>query len=303
MVSPRERPRSTRRRIAGERTRPSGTPAAPSTPGEQPVDQSVVEAPAVEAPATEPTAAEPTAGEAPASGSPAAETPVTEQRATVPLGKDEATGARGADQATTPAAEAAEAAEAAPTPPAGRAVPLPWLRRFVGRDGSAGPPNWVLAVLAGLLVAALALDGFVVWREVSHRQQEEQAARAMHSAIVEAPSVAEEAAKSVLSYRYDTIDQDVAQARRFLTDDYAPAYISSIRNVVAGPAAETRSTVRAQVLASGVSEASGRRADVLLFVNQTTTSATEAPKTALNRVVFTMVPRGGGWKVDEIQAF
>jgi hypothetical protein len=72
---------------------------------------------------------------------------------------------------------------------------------------------------------------------------------------------------------------------------------------VAGSAEDLKVTVRANVLASGVSEASPARADVLLFVNQTTISPTEAPKTALNRVVFTMVPRDGGWKVDEIKAF
>jgi Mce-associated membrane protein len=115
--------------------------------------------------------------------------------------------------------------------------------------------------------------------------------------------VAEKAAQALLSYRYDRFPQDLAEARQYLTDDYAPKYTNTIRKLVAGSAKHLKVTVRADVLASGVSEAGPQRADVLLFVNQTTTSAAEGPKTALNRVVFTMVPRDGQWKVDEIQAF
>jgi Mce-associated membrane protein len=170
-------------------------------------------------------------------------------------------------------------------------------------DDSAGPPRWALAVLAALVVVALALDGFVVWREVDQRQDRQAAARALDAALIRAPSVAEQAAEAVLSFRHDTIEQDVAQARRFLTDDYAPAYIRSIRDVVADPAGQVRATVEAQVLSSGVVEAGRGRSDVLLFVNQVTRSPAEEPQTALNRVVFTMVPRDGRWQVDEIKAF
>jgi Mce-associated membrane protein len=251
----RERPRPTRRRIAGERTRqPDGAPAeAHAEPGA---------AAGTDAPTEQPTADEPTAA--------TAEEPPPRE----------------------PAPD-----EPAPAAPAAPAVPA---REPADRGG---PPPWVLAVLAGLLVVALALDGFVLWREISQRQEAEDRARALHSALIQAPSVAERAAESVLSFRHDTIDTDVAEARRFLTADYAPAYIRSIRDVVADPAGEVRATVRAEVLSSGVVEAGGQRADVLLFVNQVTRSADQDPQTALNRVVFTMVPREGTWKVDEIRAF
>jgi Mce-associated membrane protein len=299
MVSPRERPRPTRRRIAGERTRPTtGGPAATPPPRagqaqapveERPVEERPVETP--DSPATGDTRAEPLTPDtvdAPGSG----------DARTVPAADEhEAAGApRAVEQPTgEPGAKPEGAAAGRPRP----RLTLPWL----GDDDTPGPPNWVLAVLTGLLVAALALDGFVVWREVSHRQAEEDAARAMHSAVVQAPSVAERAAQALLSYRYDRLPQEVAEARRYVTDDYAPNYVNTIRRLVAGSAKDLKVTVQAKVLASGVSEAGPHRADVLLFVDQTTTSAAEAPKTALNRVVFTMVPRDGGWKVDEIQAF
>jgi Mce-associated membrane protein len=242
MDSPSKRP--TRRRIAGERTRPSGsTPPAPAP--------------------QETVAPEQTSGPAVASEDTAA--PV---------------------EAATTATDAGEPDRSAPTP----------------RPDRGGPPTWVLAVLAGLLVAALALDGFVVWREVNQHRAQEEAARAMHSAVIQAPAVAERSAEALLSFQHDTVQQDVAEARRLLSDRYAPDYISSIE-ASEGVAAQTKATVSAEVLSSGVVEASGERADILLFVNQTTKAPGQESRTALNRVVFTMVPRESGWLVDEIKAF
>jgi Mce-associated membrane protein len=166
-----------------------------------------------------------------------------------------------------------------------------------------GPPNWVLGVLAGLLAVALALDGFVVWRELSQRQAEEDAARALHSALIQSPPVAEKAAAAVLAFRHDTVDKDLAEARRFLSEEYAPDYISSI-GLIKGETQRQQVTVKADVLSSGVVEAGAERAEVLLFVNQTTTTPLRSePTTALNRVVFSMMREDGAWKVDDISAF
>lgn len=262
MVSPRERSRPARRRIAGERSRLSG--AAPADPATEDAPPATEEAsPPVDAEAREP-----------AAGGAAAPAEAAETRPAEP-----------ATEETVPARDEKRAGTK-PTTSRG------------------GPPNWVLAVLATLLVAALALDGFVVWRELSQRRAEEESARALHSAVIQAPSVAEKAAEAVLSYQHDTMDKDVAQARAFLSDDYAPSYVNSVKQLVSGAAAEQKATVKAEVLSAGVVQASGERSDVLLFVNQTTTSATRTtPQTALNRVVFTMVRGDGGWKVDEIKAF
>jgi Mce-associated membrane protein len=293
MASPRERPRQTRRRIAGERTRPFAGGPAESPPSTPATPVAPAPAPAEEAPAEGPQVLRPTTDTEPARATEATEEPLAAARLADRRAEDQA----GEQPEEEPEDRPAGTAALGP----GRGLTLPWL---AGDDDTRpGPANWVLAVLAGLLVAALALDGFVVWREVSHRQAEEESARAMHSAVVQAPSVAEKAATALLSYRYDQLPEDLAQARQYLTDDYAPNYVRTIRRLVAGSAEDLKVTVRANVLASGVSDASPARADVLLFVNQTTISPTEAPKTALNRVVFTMVPRDGGWKVDEIKAF
>lgn len=271
MVSPRERPRPSRRRIAGERTRPPGADRPEEQADEQAEQRASVP--------TRPGPAEPVAERTP---EPAPENaPETaSETASAPTGT--ASEDRADERAEEPAEEPAAVA--------------------VTRDDVSGPPNWVLGVLAGLLVAALALDGFVAWREVSQQRQAEESARALHSALIQAPAVAEQAATALLSYRYDTVDQDLAEARKYLTEDYRPEYVESI-NLVNQGAGEVGATVKADVLSSGVVEASGQRSDVLLFVNQTTTMPAQQPTTALNRVVLTMVPRGNTWVVADIRAF
>jgi Mce-associated membrane protein len=265
MVTPRERSRPTRRRIAGERSRLPGTESPGNPDGPQ----------APESPAAPERRARPSG------------------RGTAAPAEDQA-GAKTSEKPGKPAKAAKPAKEKAERPAKAPST---------ARTGTT-PPNWVLAVLAGLLVAALALDGFVVWREVSQRNAEEASARALHSALIQSPSVAEQAAGPVLSYRYDTIDRDLAQAQRYLTDEFSQGYTASIERLVRREATRAQATVEAEVLSSGVVEASGESAEVLLFVNQTTTSPTRSePTTALNRVVFSMVRRDGTWKVADIRAF
>jgi Mce-associated membrane protein len=305
MVTPRERSRPTRRRIAGERSRlatgapdspqgpesPQTSPEGPQTPG-SPVTRAGRDRPSgrgAAAPAEE--QARPT---------PTARTVKTAEKPVEPAQGDEPATQK---QVNERKAKERKAKERKAKPPWPGKPEKPATAVAAARAGGA-PPNWVLAVLAGLLVAALALDGFVTWREVSQRNAEEASARALHSALIQSPSVAEQAAVPLLSYRYDTIDKDLAEAQRYLTDEFRPGYTASIDKLVRQEARRARATVKAEVLNSGIVEAGGHRAEVLLFVNQTTSSPTRSePTTALNRVVFSMVRRDGTWKVADIRAF
>jgi Mce-associated membrane protein len=57
-------------------------------------------------------------------------------------------------------------------------------------------------------------------------------------------------------------------------------------------------------VASGLAHTDAGRARILLFVNQTTTSAAnDAPQVALNRVMLDMVDRDGTWLVDDITSY
>lgn len=56
-------------------------------------------------------------------------------------------------------------------------------------------------------------------------------------------------------------------------------------------------------MASGVASAEPNEVQVLLFIDQVSTTTTNKdPQTALNRVVFTMVKSGDSWLVNEITA-
>ena len=70
-------------------------------------------------------------------------------------------------------------------------------------------------------------------------------------------------------------------------------------------APERRTVVQADVRASGVVHAETDRVNVLLFVNQTTTSTANPgePQTALNRVVMQMARSGDTWLVDDITTY
>jgi hypothetical protein len=86
--------------------------------------------------------------------------------------------------------------------------------------------------------------------------------------------------------------------------------VDTFDKLVSDSATETKATVEAKVLASSAmttgAEERPDRVPVLLFVNQTTTSAAtsaEEPSVALNRVRFDMVEVDGTWLVDGITSY
>jgi Mce-associated membrane protein len=198
-----------------------------------------------------------------------------------------------AGEPSTPATQAAPA-EGVTTPEAGprreaRAVSTPVLS--------------ALAVAAVLLVA-FAASGFFVdgvgvaaWRQVDEESQVETAERA-------APAAAERAAAAILSYSHESLEADRDNAARFMTGSYRKEYLDTF-GLVLDNAPEVKAVVEAEVKASGVVHADPGRANVLLFVNQTTTSTANEgePQIALNRVMLTMQLHDGTWLVDDITSY
>lgn len=165
----------------------------------------------------------------------------------------------------------------------------------------AGPdrrtPAWLLVVLAVLVAGVVALD---VWLVVRY-QDRQQAQDDLQGALVQAPSVAEDAAAAVLSYQWNEIDKTTAAAERYLSDGFLPKYNQTVKDVVVGPSSDVKATVRAEVLGSGVIDAGANRCEVLLFVNQTTKKAKSEPEIAQDRVIFVMIKVDDRWVVDDIR--
>lgn len=179
-----------------------------------------------------------------------------------------------------------------------------------GPDGS-GPraravPTMVLAALAvaAVVLVAFAASGFGLdgvgvqsWQSVDEQSEVESAERA-------APAAAERAAAAILSYSHKSLETDRDTAARFMTEDYRKEYLDTF-GLVLENAPEVKAVVEAEVKASGVVHADDDRVNVLLFVNQTTTSTANQgePQLALNRVMLTMEEEDGTWLVDDITSY
>jgi Mce-associated membrane protein len=100
-----------------------------------------------------------------------------------------------------------------------------------------------------------------------------------------------------------TLEQDAEEVTSFMTASYAKAFQKTVDGLLTAPAEQVKAQVEAKVMASGVASAEPNQVQVLLFIDQvSTTTANKDPQTALNRVVFTMVKSGDRWLVNEITA-
>lgn len=190
-----------------------------------------------------------------------------------------------------------EAAGAEPTEPtgttgtkAGRSIRMP-------RAG-----GWILACAAIVTVAALVVSALLV-----HDIDERVAA---HRAGSEASAAAERALTAVLSYDYRQLDEDRARAVRYLTPSYAEQYKKNFDKLITegpggapGPAVKTKAVVTADVLSTGVVDGTGARVRVLVFVNQSSVKGDASPAIFQNRVVATMVERGGSWLLADLRSY
>lgn len=153
----------------------------------------------------------------------------------------------------------------------------------------------LVAALAGVTVAAAGTGGWL-WHAASRA---DAAAAAGPAALAAARS----AAPAVLSYDYRHLDQDFAAASRHLTGAFKSDYAQTTTKVVTPTATRYHATVKADVVAASVVDATPERVTVLLYVDQTTTSdRVDGPKVDLDRVRMTLVPVGGQWLVDGVTA-
>jgi len=154
-------------------------------------------------------------------------------------------------------------------------------------------------VVAGV-VALVAIAGTVwIWQQpgasgdVDRYQTRETAAH-------RAEEVAREAAGPVLSYDYRHLEDDVARATPYLTDDYADKYGALLEELT--PQAEQNElVVAAEPIATGIIRSGDDRAEILVFVNQDSSRGGSANDTLKMWVTMSLVSEGDGWLVDEMK--
>jgi Mce-associated membrane protein len=168
------------------------------------------------------------------------------------------------------------------------------------RSGPSWPVVAVLGVVALALVLTAAWLGLATWdyREVRDQDAVDEASRT-------APAAAERASAAILSYDHGSLDADEKAAERYMTPAYRKQYADTFDRLVRPNAARVRAKVQAEVKASGVAHADADRVNVLLYVNQSTTSTANGgrPQVALNRVQLSMVRQGGTWLVNDITSY
>jgi Mce-associated membrane protein len=169
--------------------------------------------------------------------------------------------------------------------------------------GLAAPSRRVVAALGALallLTAIAAVLGLLVWNLLDVREQD-----AVDEASRAAPAAAERASAAILAYSYKSLDADEEAAAGYMTPAYAKQYSDTFDRLVRPNAAKIKATVEADVKASGITRAQSDRVNVLLYVDQTTTSTANSgtPQVALNRVQLSMVRRDGRWLVNDITSY
>ena len=188
---------------------------------------------------------------------------------------DKATDTVEATEATeaTETAEATEAAEPAP---------------------AKGSSDWS-RVLAYAVLPALALilaigAGYLKWQDNSVRDGD--------TARIESVQAAKDHTIALLSYKPDTVEQQLTDARSLLTGDFAQAYTDLTTDVVIPGAKEKQISAVATVPAAAPVSAEPDHAVVLVFVNQTVVVGSDAPTDTASSVRVTLEKHDGRWLIS-----
>ncbi|WP_280260682.1 twin-arginine translocation pathway signal [Nocardia abscessus] len=154
------------------------------------------------------------------------------------------------------------------------------------------PARYGTALLAVLVVAAVATATclfFLQYRPDSRADDDSAAAL----------DAASRGTVALLSYAPETLDRDLGAAKSFLTGDFL-AYYSQFTQQVVAPAAKQKSVrTTATVVRAAVSELRTDEAVVLVFINQTTTSAEKPdPALAASSVRVTLRKAEDAWRIS-----
>jgi len=185
-------------------------------------------------------------------------------------------------------------------PPAPPTVRLPKVRLARTRKPGSWRSFTAATVAAAVLVAAALWLGLQTWSYPDVRNQDK-----VDRADRSASAAAERAATAILSFKYTTLDADLETATSFMTPKFAETFKGTFESLAAPNAKKTKATVTAKVLATAVVTASDSRAEVLVFVDQTTNSTANSgqPSLALNRTTFDLVNQDGTWLVDDFHSY
>jgi Mce-associated membrane protein len=107
----------------------------------------------------------------------------------------------------------------------------------------------------------------------------------------------------VLTFRFDTVDRDVAATRERLTGEFLNTYTQQTREELAPSAKQSRVVTTASVSGAAPQSVTPNRAVVLLFVDQTVKMG-DAPPTATGSSVRVTVDKvGERWLISDFDQY
>lgn len=146
-------------------------------------------------------------------------------------------------------------------------------------------------VLPGAALVLAIAAGFLKWVDESAHQSDLAGAASVQAAS--------ESTVALLSYKHDTVDNDVAAARERLTGNFKDAYNSLTHDVVIPGAKQKQISTIATVPAAASVSAAENHAVVLVFVDQTLTMGNAAPTNTASSVRVTLDKIDGRWLISQ----
>lgn len=154
--------------------------------------------------------------------------------------------------------------------------------------------NWSRVLVYGLLpglALLLALSaGLLKWKASSVRDLE--------TVRSEAVAAARESAVSVLSFRFDTVDHDVAATRDRLIGPFLDEYTQRTQQELIPDAKQKHIVATAVVAGAAAESATPNKAVVLLFVDQTVKIGDEPPEASESDIRVTLDKVGQRWLIS-----
>ncbi|MFF3574004.1 RDD family protein [Nocardia jiangxiensis] len=126
--------------------------------------------------------------------------------------------------------------------------------------------------------------------------------RATEQTRAEVARIAGDDTVALLSYKPDTVRSDLSAAAGALTGDFLRYYRDYTTKVVIPAAEEKKVDTKARVAGSAVLSADDRHATVLVFIDQTTTTADDPQPAAMSSTVrVDLVESGHDWRISQFE--
>jgi Mce-associated membrane protein len=145
-------------------------------------------------------------------------------------------------------------------------------------------------VLPALMVLLGAGAGLLRWQDVSNRR--------IDTARTESVAAARDATEAILSYKADSVEQDLGAARDKLTGSFLDSFTDLVNKIVIPGAREKKISAAAKVAAAGSVSATAEHAVALVFVNQTVVIGGGAPSGSASSVRVTLDKVDDRWLVS-----